>query len=412
VRQVALALALATAACSDQPPAGDRFPIYVDRPGGALTTQVAIDGAAPVTAVIDVLSPLTVVDVAADAAPRRAGIDLTILGRRAPGDDARVTRARFRPTALFQHPCAAAEVCTVGDPAAPVPIGAVIGGDTLRDDALRVRAGDDTIYILDDIAGEGAARDRACDAVIDSAFHGGGTLVVGGTEVAFAGLRPAVGLCLSPDPCAASASARGVDATLLVSSGLGPSILAASRYEAWRQVSGAPALADLPEVTVRLPSGAVTGRAGQIDRFAIAGRAVPPDGACREIYRHYYLTGAAACLATGDDPCVDDDSCSAPAVVELATAIAVVVIADDAPLLQSLRAELRPGLPEVDGILGLDALTAVELDVDYPNTRLLVRCAGAGCALRPPYRDGTSAEVIAQCLARATPAVDAGVDAP
>lgn len=398
--------------CSDSATAGDPFPIFLDRPGGALVATVQIDDAAPVTAVIDVLSPLTLFDAALDAAPRRSGVSLTVFGRRTAASSELVARARFRPTGLFQHPCAIAGACTVGDPASPTPIGAVIGGDTLRGDALRVRPGAATAFILDDIAGDGVARDRACDVVVDSAFHGGGTLVVGGTEIPFAGLRPAVGVCLSPDPCAAERGARGVDATLLISTGLGPTILAASRYEAWRLATGAPALADLPLTTALLPSGELEGRAGLIDRSALVGKGLPPDGACREVYRHHYLTGEPACVATGDDPCADGDGCNAPGVLELDAPIAVVVIPDDAPLLQSLRAELRPGLPEVDGVLGTDALAAAELDVDYPNTRLLFRCAGAGCAVRAPYRDGSSAEVIAACQARAVPAIDAGVDAP
>ena len=54
--------AIATGACAtEDSTAGDPFPIHVDRVGGALVAQVSIDGEAPVTAVIDVMSPLTVV---------------------------------------------------------------------------------------------------------------------------------------------------------------------------------------------------------------------------------------------------------------------------------------------------------------------------------------------------------------
>ena len=78
-----------------------------------------------------------------------------------------------------------------------------------------------------------------------------------------------------------------------------------------------------------------------------------------------------------------------PAIVELAPAagLDVLVISDANPTLQALRTELRPDQPEVDGILGTNALRDLELDVDYPHNRAaraLHRTDGsAGCVTRP-----------------------------
>jgi len=75
-----------------------------------------------------------------------------------------------------------------------------------------------------------------------------------------------------------------------------------------------------------------------------------------------------------------------------------VVVADDDPLLQSLRAELRPEQPEIDGILGVHALATTEFDVDYPNNRLLLRCVGGGCVARPTFIDSGSRRTIDDCV--------------
>ncbi|MBK9032803.1 MAG: hypothetical protein IPL61_16290 [Myxococcales bacterium] len=412
-RRAALCAVAALACGTEDSTAGDPFPILIDRAGGALLTTVSVDGAGPVPAVIDVMSPLTIVDAPLGAAVRRRGIELTVLGHRTATDPTLIARARFSTTALFLHPCDVPETCAIGQPGAPTEISVVIGGDTLRGDALRVQPASDRLFVLPDVAGAGAARDRVCDAEVPSPFYGGGTLVIGGTELGFSGLRPTLGVCLSPTPTALDPTARGVDAALVLSTGIGPSILAESRYEIWRAATGGPALADLAPATVLLPSGPLEGRLARIDALAIVGAKTAPRGACREVFAHHLLTARDCAPEDGDDcPCTDATFCSVPSVVELADQFEALIVPDTAPLLQALRTELRPAQPEIDGVLGLAALGATEFDVDYPNNRLLFRCAGAGCVIRPALRDAASRPTVDLCLAQATPALDAGVDAP
>lgn len=412
VRWLALPVALALACGTDESNSGDPYPIHVDRAGGALVVAVRIDDAAPVTAVLDVMSPLTVVDAALDATPRRRGVNLALLGHRSATDATLITRARFATTALFLHPCATATPCEVGLPGAPTAIGAVLGADTLRGDALRVRAADNQIAVLPDVAGDGEARDKVCDAEVPSPFYGGGTLVVNGTELTFAGLRPTLGVCLSPDPTNADPTQRGVDAALVLSTGIGPSILAQSRYATWRAATNGPTLDQLPPATVLLPSGPLEGRLATLDGLALVGSASAPRGACREVASHHLLTDRDCLPADGDAcPCTDASFCSVPSVVELATSFEALIVPDDEPLLQALRTELRPAQPEIDGVLGLSALATTEFDVDYPHNRLLLRCAAAGCVARPALRDRASRAVVGQCLVRGVPDLDAGADA-
>jgi hypothetical protein len=75
----------------------------------------------------------------------------------------------------------------------------------------------------------------------------------------------------------------------------------------------------------------------------------------------------------------------------------MLVIADDESILQSLRTELRPDQPEIDGILGTSALRDVELDVDYPHNRVLVRCTTSSCEVRPAIDEREDRETVARC---------------
>ena len=78
----------------------------------------------------------------------------------------------------------------------------------------------------------------------------------------------------------------------------------------------------------------------------------------------------------------------------------VLVVADDDPTIQALRAELRPDRPEVDGILGTQALATLELDLDYQHDRALGRCTDElQCVARPELSSTARRESINNCIA-------------
>lgn len=402
---LALAGAGALAACDDGG-ASDTFPILVERVDGAFVVQLRADGEAARTAVVDVLSPLTVLDQPAELPPVRRTVTLDLLAPRSLADPTPIVRTRWSTKVLDLHPCAAGTTCQIGAAGAPRDIGAVLGADVLRGHAIRFEPAADRIFVLPDIAGSEVARGEACDVVVPEPFYGGGTLQVGDTELGFAGTRIALGVCLSPRPDAVDPTARGTDAALVLSTGVGISVLGAARYTAWAQATGGPALDTLPPATALLPSGPVTGRLARIDRLSIVGTSTAPRGACREIYLHHIAAERDCTAADGEDcTCTQSnlEGCKLAAIAELAptTPIEVVVVSDEDPLLQALRAELRPEQPEVDGILGVNALATTALDVDYPNNRLLVRCVAAGCVARPKMITTASRDTIQRCVAAA-----------
>jgi hypothetical protein len=397
VKRLAVTLAVVAAsaaavACSSPTPAGDPFPIHVDMTQGPVLVHVALpgDAGAPLVATLDVLAPFTLIDPGPDGAVERDSNELALLGQRTPGSTSLVPRASFAVDLVRLHPCDPSVArCTVGNPAAPVAIDAVVGGDALSSSAIRFDFPASDLYVLPDIAGGNDLRDLACEAVFPSPYRGGGTLVLGGADVDFSGRRVAIGACLG-NPTAAKNT--GTDVLLVASTGLGPTLLGTSAYERYcRAQHGGKcedmdAVTALPRATALLPSGPITGGATSIKDLALvaAPEAVTTAGShgpCADLHASHCIIDATCC-----DQCTDT-SCGAPATVELSpvTPITVIVVDDADPTLQALRAELRPDQAEVDGILGVDAMRALRVDFDYPHNRALIRCGPgqAGCTVRP-----------------------------
>jgi len=394
---------------------GDAFPIAVDTRSGAVLVGVREDGMDR-RAVLDVLSPVTVIDPGPDAPPTVGTADLTLLGERAgtlgmPD----LPRARFTGKQVLRiHPCDdRSDPCIVGSPTAgtATPYGALLGADTLAGDALRMRLGSDQIFVLADVGGDELDRSEACDAVFPSPYRGGGTLVIAGTEVQFSGRRVTLQVCLGTDPSdQITQSARGADVLMVMSTSIGPSMISESAYERYRVARpAAPALATLPVVEVALPSGPVAGRLTTIDKLALVARSSSsPRAPCRQVYAHHLLSDHDCGASDLDCPCEGGPTfCAVPGMVELdRTGLGheLLVVSDADPTLQALRTELRPDQQEVDGILGTSALRDVEVDVDYPHNRVLARCSSAppACVTRPALSAPTDRPHVAACTG-ATP---------
>jgi hypothetical protein len=319
------------------------------------------------------------------------------------------------------HPCDTAG-CAVGTPSSPHAIDAVIGMDAFDSDALRLDLDLAQLFILPNVAGTTGARSRACDAVMPAPFRGGGTLLLGGTELAFTNFRIAIDACLAPRPeqttvnpatgqiLAVPQRARGADVLLVLSTGIGTSLLGESAYARYRDVQpSAPDLASLPDDTELLTSGPVTGK-----RVTLQSQSLPwgpqwptlalvamsnadPRAPCRQVWASRLMVERDCNLDGSDDcPCAPGSfTCGVPAVTELTIPVGldVLVVSDADPTLQALRTELRPDQPEVDGVLAASALRGLELDIDYPHDRLLARCTDpTACTARPQLTSGCSSD--------------------
>lgn len=390
---------------------GDPYPIYVDTRSGAVLLGLA-SGSERRIAVLDVLSPLTLIDPGPSVQATIDSEDLTLLGLPA-GDTGvpEIPRAYFANQQVLRlHPCATGTpTCQLGLDTLEQPFDAIVGSDSLAGDALRMRLGDSQVFVLADIGGSDEDRTFACDAVFGSPYRGGGTLIVAGTEVPFAGRRVTVQACLGPDPDPFKTQAlRGTDVLFVMSTSIGPSLLAESAYERYRQGHvTAPPLSTLPEATLSLPSGPTTGRLVTIDRMALVGRATSePLAPCRQFYAHHLLIER-NCLEADDCPCESDtvsgrEFCPVPASVDVkpVLGIDILVVPDDHATLQALRTEFRPTIQEIDGLLGTGAMRELELDIDYPHNRFLARCATPGadtCTTRPALAAEDDRDRIRSC---------------
>jgi hypothetical protein len=420
---------------------GDPFPIYIARDSGAVLIGVREPDGPDLVAVLDVLSPVTITDPGIDKPQALVTSDLTLLGRSSStGAEFDVARARFRAAEVISlHPCpesAEEPACSVGRAGALQPYGAIVGANALAGDALRLRLGAGQVFVLADVGGEERDRTFVCDAVFPAPYRGGGTLLIAGTEVPFGGRRVTLQACLGADPDPAPIvtpdnislplpqSARGGDALLVASTGIGISLLSEPAYARYRQASlqqamllrksapptPPPPLEALPEASAFLPSGQVFGRRATIDRLALAAASRSSSRApCRQAYAHHLLLPQDRCTSVDDCPCSGGESfCAVPAVVELApqNGLEVLVVPDDNATLQALRAELRPDQPEVDGVLGADALALAEIDVDYPHNRVLMRCpvpSSAACAARPAFAEPADLPHVRGCLGASAP---------
>jgi hypothetical protein len=413
---------------------GDPFPIAVDTSSGAMLVGLRpVDQSEPSRAVLDLLSPFTLIDPRRSVDPSLRFVSLELLGKDGSGA-LTLPRARFPDAQLISlHPCAVPDgadpqqlpPCSVGTQSAPQAIDAVLGSDALAGDAVRLRLDDGKIFVLPDIGGSDRGRTLSCDAVFGAPYRGGGTLVIAGSELPFGNRRITLSACLGEDPDPGpqppAVHQQGADALFVASTGIGISILDESTYARYRiavvKAGGAPPpeLAALPADAVYLPSGLVNGRRAAINRMALVGASISNGlSPCGHVYAHRMLAdGPLAQMAgnanlscdeatMGACPCKDGSAfCAVPAVLELtppAPGIAVLVVPDTEPTLQALRTELRPDQPEVDGLLGTDVLRAAEIDVDYPHDRLIARCAGPNCLARPQLTESGDRCQINHCI--------------
>lgn len=176
-----------------------------------------------------------------------------------------VPRAQLGGSIVDINVCAD-DNCRVGTGAGPVAIAAILGSDNLIGDALRLRFDTSQIFILPNIGPrDNGDRTKLCNAVFASPFRGGGTLLLGSTEIPFSGRRIALTACAAADPRAEIPQGqRGTDLLLIASTAVGPTIIG----EAYRRYqlahATAPLLETLPVNSAWLPSGLIEGRLGSL----------------------------------------------------------------------------------------------------------------------------------------------------
>ncbi|HEY6475831.1 MAG TPA: hypothetical protein VI456_04565 [Polyangia bacterium] len=438
---LAAAVSSATAGCSQSCCTVDSYPIPLERaPLGAPPSPTSADGGfpaapdggallavagLPMTApgvtfpmVIDTGSPFTLlagpssgITQTSQASFNLYGADLSPLP----------LRATFRGWDVFRFP-----LQPVGD-AASLP-GGVLGADLLRNYSVEFRFGElcapggsalcSSMTFWSHLAEDASLLEDAGYAVVNFTPFGGGEVTADG-DPDFLGLRgpltvPATRVvlraCALPDPFTPVAGSprlsiagcntaqdvltqkSGVDLSLMIDTGVGPLVLAAS---AWQRVVAAglvsqPAPVALPAAPPALgvePPLYVASWPEPIDvvlwtsipRYALVNLEIGTNddpGPCVELSRarrteivsYTTLTDPARdlCGARCDlDPNNTGVAQNSAAYLEISGSIPVAVISDDEPFLQGLRFDIQPEGPELDGLVGAAALGRARLELDY-----------------------------------------------
>jgi hypothetical protein len=382
--------------------------------GGALLAAARIaDGATPSATfpmVVDTGSPVTIL-----AGPVPGGAltpgphDFDLLD--ATAAEPAPVRARFRHIGVFTLP-----VGPAGD--AATTAGGVLGGDLLSAFSIEMR-------FAAPCPGAAAGALGTCSSVTFWGHQGSSTgflgdagyavlrfnLFGGGettarTQPDALGLRAPIDLpatrvvlrgCAAPSAfmptgprelCCARGDeitmATGVDLSLLLATGAGPMVLsraAWTRVEAMLPAPSPPTSGPLLLSTWPTP---IAAEWHTIPRFALVDGGEPPstgdEGPCVDLGRSRRIEWAAVqqqaaqMAGSSEAACVqlcDTDSReqslaqNSAAYLELGGSIPVAVIADSEPLLQSLRFDIRPEGPELDGLVGAGALGSSRLELDY-----------------------------------------------
>lgn len=392
----------------------DPFPVTMETRSGAVFVGVSGGDGVVRAATVDTLSPITVIDTSVDeAAPAtRLAADLTL------HSVAGVPRVTFSRTEVFDlHPCDSGgpyAPCSVGLDGDTTELRGIIGTNVLSKQSVRFDFAANELTFFPDTAGTNNDRSELCEALFEGPFAGGGTLVVADGEVEYLGNRPALGACLDvaspldtvePDNVVES----GADALLVLSTGIGPSILSETAYNRYAAEIGGPPASELADAVLQLPSGPVGAKRGSLGHVTLVGEVGSDSqnrGPCRELFANQAMAQDLCNRDLLDDcPCPDTKTfCRAAGALLLAGPIDVAVLPDEHPTLQALRVELRPDFPEVDGILGASALQSTRLDFDYPNSRIMGRCTSdATCVSRPQVSRLADRDEVLSCLSEPSP---------
>jgi hypothetical protein len=199
---------------------------------------------------------------------------------------------------------------------------------------------------------------------------------------------------------AALKQASGVDLSLMIDTGVGPMVLSAS---AWARVVAAAAQMQPTPITLPLPAPVPPTPAppsvpplyvatwptpinvllwATIPRFSLINLEAGADnnpGPCVELGRsrrtevvsYWRVTrpDLDLCGAVCDvDPSNTGEAANSAAYLEISGQIPVAVISDDDPFLQGLRFDVLPEGPELDGLVGANALGRSRLELDYVSS--------------------------------------------
>lgn len=345
-----------------------------------------------------------------------------------------VGRAEFTNVRSFITP-----IPPIGVEGSTTAYGGVVGGDLLRRYAVRLYYGEDpecilpwapnerfpTIKLIREYADNNKELARDGFSVWSFRLAGGGRYMLDGKEYNFSSTRVGVSACVEPapfnpadlDPETVSSldeltdliPPSGTNAFLLVATGTIPIVFGESSFKRvhpqWE-----------PSYAARLQTlqGRITADATRIERIALLGSVSDDRSPCLELAhrRRIHWIRYWKDPAEWRDGAFTINSLGAPAAVldtqrtTSATPIRLdaYVVPDTSKLLQGLRFETTPTIPQIDGLVGHQFLSQFETVIDYPGSRVLFRCSDyqppgeEGCPPAEELQGGSCCEPNGRCV--------------
>jgi hypothetical protein len=237
-------------------------------------------------------------------------------------------------------------------------------------------------------------------AVIDYRLAGGGTAMVDDRELQFGATRVAVGVCVEPDPYWPDAEpvmtvdctnleaqlealipVTGVDAFGLIATGTQPLVFTESFYEilSGQMGPGWPAGGETA-TTIDLPEGTVGAAVVQLTRVALVGDRHNNRGPCAELALRRRIDLALRHCPTRVRSEVAKRGASVLEVDtqrftgSLQASLPAYRIPDSTMMMSGLQAEVSTQIPGIDLLVGAALLRHFEMWIDYPDSRLVMRC--------------------------------------
>ncbi|MBK8480437.1 MAG: hypothetical protein IPL40_04580 [Proteobacteria bacterium] len=381
---------------------GEPIPATLEQ--GVLVARVRVDDGPPLRAVVDNAASLTLLRQSEGFRSRRRRVALRLLDALRPT----VTRFVFHDLELLE-----ASAGPIGLDA-PLAVDLLLGVDVLAHFAVTLNylgvadggsatAAPRALTLRSELAGSNdqlaadcdvtrlvtadGLRSERCAAVFAGGLRGGGRASIAGESTVLPGRRVIAPLCLLPDDydptgdAAPPTAASGLDAVAIVASGVGTPLIARSAFEQLQ--ARHPELQEAPGHTLYLPTGSEIVSLVSIPRAALVAdmtRTLDDPrrnfGPCGELARRWRLLRLDRFAL---DAAQDRDERGA-AVAWVGAPIAFAIVDDRSPLLQGLRQELRPRVPDLDIVLGGEWLSFFETDLDYPASRMMLRCTAAAAS--------------------------------
>lgn len=218
--------------------------------------------------------------------------------------------------------------------------------------------------------------DLSCNATFLTVQTGGGEMLIGNQQTRFSATRLILNLCIGAEEFSSTApssipsqlTVSGQPMTALISTGVGISLISRSAFNRLKTLM--PGLEEIPNQKLYLQTGELTVSTTQIPRLSVVDDRNIALGACGELARRRNLQLAP--FTTLPSEVLKAEGASV-ATLDHATPFAIVE--DDAAIFQGLRQELSSLTPYIDIILGGSFFAKFVVDLDYPNSRTILRCA-------------------------------------